>query len=48
MVYEFDLQGNKLQSAVKGTLQGKTLGGTYKTTAGDSQVDEGTWKTVSQ
>ncbi|HWZ32001.1 MAG TPA: hypothetical protein VNX18_11735 [Bryobacteraceae bacterium] len=48
MVYEFDLQGNKLQSAIKGTLKGKTIEGTYKTTAGDSPVDEGTWKTTAQ
>jgi hypothetical protein len=47
-VYEFDLQGNKLQSAMKGTLKSKTLEGTYKTTAGDSPVDEGTWKTTAQ
>jgi hypothetical protein len=47
-VYEFDLQGNKLQSAIKGTLKGKTIEGTYKTTAGDSPVDEGTWKTTAQ
>src|SRR5579872_4383991 len=39
MVYEFDLQGTKLQSATKGTLKGKTLEGTYTTTAGDSPVD---------
>lgn len=50
MVYEFDLQGNALQSAIKGTLKGKTLEGTYKTTApgSDSAVDEGTWKTTAQ
>ncbi len=33
LVYDFDLQGAKLQSAIEGTLSGKTLGGTYKTSA---------------
>ncbi len=48
--YEFDLQGNKLQSAITGTLKGKSLEGTYKTTAAgtDSTVDEGSWKTSAQ
>lgn len=46
-VYEFDLQGNKLHSAIQGTLKGKTIEGTYKTTApgSDEAVDQGTWKT---
>ena len=46
VVYQFDLQGNKLQSAVEGKLKGKTLEGTYKTTmpGGDEAVDQGTWK----
>jgi hypothetical protein len=46
-VYEFDLQGNKLQSAIQGTLKGKTIEGSYKTTAAgaDDAVDQGTWKT---
>jgi hypothetical protein len=48
IVYEFDLQGTKLQSAIKGTLKGKSLEGTYKTSAGDAPVDEGTWKTTAQ
>jgi hypothetical protein len=48
MVYEFDLQGNKLQSQTQGTLKGKALEGTYKTMAGDTAVDEGTWKTAAQ
>ena len=48
MVYEFELQGMKLQSATKGTLKGKTLEGTYTTSAGDSPVDQGTWKTTAQ
>lgn len=48
MVYDFDLQGTKLQSAASGTLSGKTLGGTYKTSAEGAAVDEGTWKTTAQ
>jgi len=48
MVYDFDLQGAKLQSAADGTLTGKTLGGTYKTSAEGAAVDEGTWKTTAQ
>jgi hypothetical protein len=36
-----------LQSAVEGTVKGKTLEGTYKTTAGDQAVDNGTWKAVA-
>ncbi len=48
IAYEFDLQGNKLQSVTEGKLKGKSLEGTYKTTAGDTPVDEGTWKTTAQ
>jgi hypothetical protein len=48
IVYQFDLQGNSLQSAIKGSLKGKSLEGTYRTTAGDSPVDEGAWKTTAQ
>lgn len=44
IVYEFDAQGNLLQSAADATIKGKTLEGTYKTTAGDQAVDSGTWK----
>jgi hypothetical protein len=49
IVYEFDLQGTKLQSAVEGKLKGKTLEGTYKTTipGSDDAVDQGTWKASS-
>jgi hypothetical protein len=47
LVYEFDAQGTMLQSAVEGTVKGKTLEGTYKTTAGDQAVDNGTWKAVA-
>jgi hypothetical protein len=48
IVYDFDLQGMRLQSAATGTLSGKTLGGTYKTSADGAAVDEGTWKTTAQ
>ncbi len=46
-VYEFDLQGNKLRSAIQGTLKGKVIEGTYKTTppGSDEAADQGTWKT---
>ena len=46
VVYQFELQGNKLQSAVDGKLTGKTIEGTYKTTlpGSDDAVDQGTWK----
>jgi len=47
MVYEFDAQGNLLQSAVESTVTGKTIEGTYKTTAGDQAVDSGTWKATA-
>lgn len=48
ILYSFDLQGNQLQSMTQGKLKGKSLEGTYKTTAGDTPVDEGTWKTTAQ
>lgn len=48
MAYDFDLQGAKLTSSAVGTLKGKTLEGTYKTTAEGAAVDEGTWKTTAQ
>jgi hypothetical protein len=48
MAYDFDLQGTKLTSAAVGTLSGKALGGTYKTSAEGTAVDEGTWKTTLQ
>jgi hypothetical protein len=44
VVYEFDAQGNLLQSAVEATVKGKSMEGTYKTTAGDQAVDSGTFK----
>jgi hypothetical protein len=47
IVYEFDAQGTMLQSAIEATVKGKTLEGTYKTTAGDQAVDSGTWKATA-
>jgi len=44
LVYEFDAQGTLLQSATDATVKGKTIEGAYKTTAGDQDVDSGTWK----
>jgi hypothetical protein len=48
IAYDFDLQGNALQSLTQGKVQGKSLAGTYKTMASGSAVDEGTWKTAAQ
>ena len=47
MVYELDAQGSMLQSAIEATVKGKTIEGTYKTTAGDQAVDNGTWKATA-
>jgi hypothetical protein len=47
MVYEFDAQGTILQSATEATVKGKTIEGTYKTSAGDQAVDSGTWKATA-
>jgi hypothetical protein len=47
LVYEFDAQGTMLQSAIEATLKGKTIEGTYKTTAGDQAVDTGTFKVTA-
>ena len=47
MVYEFDTQGGRLQSATEARVRGKTIEGTYKTTAGDQAVDAGTWKATA-
>jgi hypothetical protein len=47
VLYEFDAQGTMLQSALEATANGKTIEGTYKTTAGDQAVDTGTWKAVA-
>jgi hypothetical protein len=47
LVYQFDAQGATLQSAVDATVKGKTIEGSYKTTAGDQDVDSGTWKATA-
>ncbi len=47
LVYQFDAQGTMLQSATEATVKGKTIEGTYKTTAGDQAVDQGTWKATA-
>ena len=50
IVYEFDLDGNSLESTLKGELKGTTLAGDYhtKSTADGSPVDEGTWTGTAQ
>ena len=48
IVYDFDVQGTRLQTSTQGTLSGKTLSGTYKSTAEGQAVDEGTWKATAQ
>ena len=50
IVYEFDLDGNGLESTLTGELSGTTLAGSYhtKATADGSAVDEGTWKATAQ
>lgn len=47
MVYTFDLQGTTLQSAIDGELNSGKLAGKYKTTSGESAVDEGTFSASS-
>ena len=46
MKYEFDLDGNRLESTIHGTLTGGTLQGKYSTkaVADGSPVDEGEWQ----
>jgi hypothetical protein len=48
--YQFDLQGNALESTITGELKGTTLAGDYhtKSVADGSAVDDGTWKTTGQ
>ena len=50
IVYEFDLDGNGLESTITGELHGATLAGEYhtKAAADGSAVDEGTWKGTAQ
>jgi len=49
-VYTFDLQGNVLESTVKGELKDGVLAGEYSTkaVADGSAVDAGTWTTKVQ
>lgn len=48
--YEFDVQGNLLQSTLTGQLEGRTLEGKYKTitVADGGPVDEGVWKVTAK
>jgi hypothetical protein len=50
LVYQYDLQGTQLQSAIVGELKDKKFEGTYKATtvADGSDVDEGTWTAAAQ
>jgi hypothetical protein len=50
LVYQYDLQGTELQSAIVGELKDKKFEGTYKaiTVADGSDVDEGTWTVTAQ
>jgi hypothetical protein len=48
IVYDLDVQGATLKILIQGTLSGKTLSGTWKSTAEGQSVDEGTWKTAAQ
>jgi len=50
IVYEFDLDGNGLESTLTGELKDGVLAGEYhtRTTADGSAVDEGTWKGTAQ
>ena len=42
-VYDFELQGNALESKITGQWNGKTFEGRYEVTAGSDAVDDGTW-----
>ena len=46
MKYEFDLGGVRLESTIRGTLNGNTMEGRYSTknVADGSPADEGEWK----
>lgn len=50
LVYQYDLQGTQLQSAITGELKDKKFEGSYKATtvADGSDVDEGTWSATAQ
>ena len=42
-VYDFELQGNALETKITGQWNGKTFEGRYEATAGSDAVDDGTW-----
>ncbi len=44
--YDFDIEGNQLQSTIHGELKGKALEGKYQTKLVDSNeyIDQGDWK----
>jgi hypothetical protein len=50
LVYTFDLQGNVLESSMKGELKDGVFSGDYQTkaTADGSAVDAGTWTAKAQ
>jgi len=50
MKYEFDLNGVRLESTIRGTLSGEVLEGRYstKSLADGSAADEGEWKATRQ
>ena len=50
MKYEFDLNGVRLESTIRGTLSGEVLEGRYstKSVVNGSAADEGEWKATRQ
>jgi len=42
-IYDFELQGNALETKITGQWNGKTFEGRYEATAGSDAVDDGTW-----
>jgi len=50
MKYEFDLNGVRLESTLRGTLSGEVLEGRYstKSVVNGSAADEGEWKATRQ
>ena len=43
--YDFEAQGHKASSRIKGTKNGQTFSGTFETLYKGKVVDTGTWKT---
>lgn len=41
--YDFELEGNAVQSKITGQWNGKTFEGSYESVAGSQSVDDGTW-----